>query len=263
MLVISSSNPSVVTGICDPNKSPARHHHSYKHGWKMKNISGRKVFNTMRVNLSTNKCCWIWYKGFEITSMQKNQGISENSDRHDSLKVQWGKQLINSVLHKKWSFPLRNSSVNVTKSTVSFGFGHSYWRNPYWKTSFFVQCWFHDTSVTDWWLWGWKESWCTIPALNVVKVIEKSQPEYLLISIEDEEKLLSLLNLICSSKRLSTTVNTRANSIIIPAGKLVQIPCKAEIGVIESMKYYYLRKLIVLIHLWHWKKEQRASSRYQ
>ena len=40
---------------------------------------------------------------------------------------------------KKWSFPLRISSVNVTKSAVSCGFGHIYWRNPYWKTSFFVQ----------------------------------------------------------------------------------------------------------------------------
>ena len=35
----------------------------------------------------------------------------------------------NLVWHctKKWSFPLRISSVNVTKSTVSCGFGHIYW----------------------------------------------------------------------------------------------------------------------------------------
>ena len=45
------------------------------------------------------------------------------------------------TLHKKWSFPLRISSVNVTKSAGNCGFGHIYWRNPYWKTSFFfVQC---------------------------------------------------------------------------------------------------------------------------
>ena len=43
------------------------------------------------------------------------------------------------ALHKKWSFPLRISSVNVTKSAGNCGFGHIYWRNPYWKTSFFVQ----------------------------------------------------------------------------------------------------------------------------
>ena len=40
---------------------------------------------------------------------------------------------------QKWSFPLRISSVNLTKSAVSCGFGLIYWRNPSWKTSFFVQ----------------------------------------------------------------------------------------------------------------------------
>ena len=34
------------------------------------------------------------------------------------------------VLHKKWSFPLRISSVNGTKSAVFCGYGHIYWRNP-------------------------------------------------------------------------------------------------------------------------------------
>ena len=29
---------------------------------------------------------------------------------------------------QKWSFQVRISSVNVTKSTLSFGFGHIYWR---------------------------------------------------------------------------------------------------------------------------------------
>ena len=31
------------------------------------------------------------------------------------------------------------SSVYVNKSTGNCGFGHIYWRNPLWKTSFFVQ----------------------------------------------------------------------------------------------------------------------------
>ena len=43
-------------------------------------------------------------------------------------------------LQKKWSFPLRISSVNMTKSAGICGFGHIYWRNPGWKISFFVQC---------------------------------------------------------------------------------------------------------------------------
>ena len=33
-------------------------------------------------------------------------------------------------LHKKWSFSLMIYSVNLTKSAVSCGFGHIYWRNP-------------------------------------------------------------------------------------------------------------------------------------
>ena len=40
------------------------------------------------------------------------------------------------ALHKKWSFPLRISSVNVNESAVNCEFGHIYWRNPSWKTSF-------------------------------------------------------------------------------------------------------------------------------
>ena len=47
---------------------------------------------------------------------------------------------LKSSLLKKWSFPLRIFSLNVTKSTVSRGFGHIYWRNPKWKTSFSEQC---------------------------------------------------------------------------------------------------------------------------
>ena len=34
------------------------------------------------------------------------------------------------TLHKKWSFPFRISFVNVTKSSVSCGFGHIYWVDP-------------------------------------------------------------------------------------------------------------------------------------
>ena len=48
----------------------------------------------------------------------------------------------NTVLssQKKWSCLLKTSSVNVTKSTDSCRFGHIYWRNFKWKTSFFLQC---------------------------------------------------------------------------------------------------------------------------
>ena len=48
--------------------------------------------------------------------------------------------LIQISLYKKWSFPLRISSENEAKSAGKYGFGHIYWRNRQWKTSFFVWC---------------------------------------------------------------------------------------------------------------------------
>ena len=45
------------------------------------------------------------------------------------------------ALHKKWTFPLRTSLVNVTKFAISWRSGHIQWRNSQWRTQFFVQCW--------------------------------------------------------------------------------------------------------------------------
>ena len=39
MQKIRSSNPPVVTAICDPNKSQAQHHRSLKLGSKLKNLN--------------------------------------------------------------------------------------------------------------------------------------------------------------------------------------------------------------------------------
>ena len=60
---------------------------------------------------------------------------SENSQENTCVKVAF---LITFTAQK-----MKFSPVNVTKSAVSGGFGHIYWRNPYWKTSFFVQCLLH------------------------------------------------------------------------------------------------------------------------
>ena len=54
---------------------------------------------------------------------------------YDPIKKarQSGKTLCDArqvTLHKKLSFALRISSVNVTKSAGNCGFGHIYWRNP-------------------------------------------------------------------------------------------------------------------------------------
>ena len=70
--------------------------------------------------------------------------------------AEWGEEL-NTLdthdafitLHKTWSIPLRISSVNMTTFAGNCGFGHIYWRNPYWKTSFFVQCYFHISNCNN------------------------------------------------------------------------------------------------------------------
>ena len=40
------------------------------------------------------------------------------------------------VMHKKWRFILKISSVNVNNFVVSFGFGHIYWKNVNGKLHF-------------------------------------------------------------------------------------------------------------------------------
>ena len=42
-------------------------------------------------------------------------------------------------LHKKWSFSFKSFLVYMTKCAVNCRLCHIYWRNPWWKTSFFVQ----------------------------------------------------------------------------------------------------------------------------
>ena len=38
--------------------------------------------------------------------------------------------MLSCKLRRKWNFPLRISSVNVTRSADNCGFGHISWRNP-------------------------------------------------------------------------------------------------------------------------------------
>ena len=59
-----------------------------------------------------------------------------NICRHSGCNSDLLPKLGLGTLHKKWSFP---SSVNMTKFAVNCGSDHICWRNPKWKTSFFVQ----------------------------------------------------------------------------------------------------------------------------
>ena len=49
--------------------------------------------------------------------------------------------LLRISLHKKWSFPLRISAVNVTRFEVFCGFGHIYWKILNGKPHFFCSVW--------------------------------------------------------------------------------------------------------------------------
>ena len=71
---------------------------------------------------------WIWFgivsQGFEYACSSK-YGRAWNKA---SLWIFKAHRVL--TLHKKWSFPMRISPVNVTKSAENCGFGHIYWRNP-------------------------------------------------------------------------------------------------------------------------------------
>ena len=57
---------------------------------------------------------------------------------YETIVLQWLLPQKNNTA-QKMKFPLRISHVNVTKFAANCGFGHIYWRDPWWKTSFFVQ----------------------------------------------------------------------------------------------------------------------------
>ena len=63
----------------------------------------------------------------------KKCNCGENNDKHSTKDYD---SII--IIAQKLCFPIRISLVNMTKSAVSCGFGHIYWRNSQWKTSFFV-----------------------------------------------------------------------------------------------------------------------------
>ena len=82
------------------------------------------------------------------------------------------------VLHKK-SFPLTSFSVNVTKSAVSCGFGHIYWRNPLWKTfldqSWFSACRYISIKATNWWC-GFRWVWSGM-LKEAIKILRSQKPK--------------------------------------------------------------------------------------
>ena len=86
----------------------------------------RCILRTLQKILQKFLTAWIFWQKRSVLDIWLGS-------EHDSVSI-------SSTLHKKWSFPLRIFLVNVIKCAVSCGFGHIYWRNTWWKTSFFVQC---------------------------------------------------------------------------------------------------------------------------
>ena len=70
---------------------------------------------------NNNECCASCY------SLYKRK---ERNAKGDPIKLNFEGFELQYQLHKKWSFPFRNSSANVTKSAGNCGFAHIYWRNP-------------------------------------------------------------------------------------------------------------------------------------
>ena len=79
----------------------------------------------------------VWLNGWVLVYKLSDCG-SESDCCH--LNFRYRACFDHRVPWHSWSFPIRISSVNLTKSGGNCGFGHIYWRNPEWKTSFSVQC---------------------------------------------------------------------------------------------------------------------------
>ena len=63
-------------------------------------------------------------------SRKRKRSLLFDIKEMESRKPKNFQALLEEALHKKLSFPLRIYLVNVTKSAISSGFGHIYWRNP-------------------------------------------------------------------------------------------------------------------------------------
>ena len=103
------------------------HSSTHKSGaeWSQKEIQGEgnsrptvSVTEDLLFQLHVN-CMFVEW------SLRKNGISARNLFVKFEHNLKW-------TLHKKWSFLLRISSVNVTKPAVNCGFGHNYWRNPQW-----------------------------------------------------------------------------------------------------------------------------------
>ena len=85
---------------------------------------------------------WLWQCGYMI--MRKHIAANLHCIFPVVISQKWKGKQVDIYLRKctdnginrekdtaqKWSFPLRNFSVNMTKCAFSCGFDHAHWRNP-------------------------------------------------------------------------------------------------------------------------------------
>ena len=128
-----------VTGLDDCKLIKKRLQHSYFPTKFAKLLRSPFLENTL------SNCFWIliyWYRKKLFQYCSWYQWNSKDVCWQQFAGFRQPVLPVTSLL-KKSSFSLRIFSVNVTKSTASSGFGHIYWRNSYWKFTFFVQ-WYID-----------------------------------------------------------------------------------------------------------------------
>ena len=104
-----------------------------------------KETNYQPSNLTTKERVWVKYlsenrnitikRAVKAHIIVKGKGsdivIKDTGDYVKNCELHLNdKELYEVPLHEKWSFPLRISSVDVSKSAVSCGFGHIYRKNP-------------------------------------------------------------------------------------------------------------------------------------
>ena len=102
--------------------------------WQNNSVNGLRLYQTKKseAKLKLEKCFAYLMLGESIPWMPVKRDRSWLDFRSSHTDVSQKFHYI-----KKLNFPSRISTVNVTKSAVSFRFGHVYWRNPWRKTWFF------------------------------------------------------------------------------------------------------------------------------
>ena len=128
--VLLRNSSLVLTGMSHYRSSHRRY--SIKKGLRLATLSKKRLwhryFPVSFVKFS--RAPFLQNSSRRLLLPLKKKTFKGNKNNQTPFITKELRKEIYTTLHKKWSFPLRVSSVNVTKSAVACGFGHIYWRNP-------------------------------------------------------------------------------------------------------------------------------------